>query len=239
MARKPNTKTQEQTTMHVANVQPASLADIVAFGPEGGRINVDALDELLSAGHVETDGNDPDQNGMVLVRATDAGLAHHNNVEAVKSPVSASQIIERASAPAAFAIASFAIPEEGRKRARRSETYPFDGLAVGQAFFVPATAERPEPVKSMNSTVSSANARYVEKTGNRVVVERKVFARGEDGKIALDDAGKRVIAEVISEEVDETRPVRVFGVTEVPDGAAAGFGEQYAGVSGAAVYRSK
>lgn len=38
--------------------------------------------------------------------------------------------------------------------------YPFDTMEVGDSFFIPVSAEKPEPVKSLASTVASANQRY-------------------------------------------------------------------------------
>lgn len=97
------------------------------------------------------------------------------------------------------------------KAARRSRTsaYPFDQLEVGQSFFVPASEERPDPAKTMGSTVAAANERYSE------VVE---------GQTRINRKGK---------EVPMTRQVRQFKMAAVADGAAWG----HPGVSGAGVWR--
>lgn len=57
------------------------------------------------------------------------------------------------------------VPIPAARRFGKSSTYPFDGLQVGQAFFVAATTERPNPSKSMASTVNSATARYAVEDG--------------------------------------------------------------------------
>jgi hypothetical protein len=57
------------------------------------------------------------------------------------------------------------VPIPAAKRFGKSSTYPFDSMEPGQAFFVPATAERPNPAKSMASTVNSAKARYAVQDG--------------------------------------------------------------------------
>ena len=223
MARKPSTA---KTATAVAAV---SLSTVIGFGLEGGRIDAKAVGDLVDRGLIETDGNGPTEDGTILVRATEAGRAFDAGGElAEPAPVRVS----------GFAMVSgFQIPTK-RRRAAKATVYPFDDLAVGNAFFVPATAERPEPAKSMQSTVASANARYTEPTGNKVMKKRREFAHDESGKIAIGEDGKRIVANVFEEEVDETRQVREFGVTAVEDGAEAGFGDQFSGISGAAIYRS-
>lgn len=77
------------------------------------------------------------------------------------------------------------------KRVRRAESkYPFDKLELGEgnAFFIPATEENPEPWKSIQSSLCNANKRYsvstgetrINKSGNVVPVTvptRKFVAR--------------------------------------------------------------
>lgn len=46
------------------------------------------------------------------------------------------------------------------RRSGLSESYPFSSLPNGGSFFVEQTADRPDVVKSMGSTVTSANRRY-------------------------------------------------------------------------------
>jgi hypothetical protein len=81
------------------------------------------------------------------------------------------------------------IPEI-RRGGRKSESYPFAALnafpAEPHAFFVPATAAKPNPAKSLASTVASATKRY-SKTDRRVFAIRK----------ATDTEGKLIGAHVI------------------------------------------
>lgn len=58
-------------------------------------------------------------------------------------------------------------------RGRTSHMYPFDSLEVGQSFFVPNTAEKPNAAKSLASTVSGATARYAQEVPGETVVNRK------------------------------------------------------------------
>jgi hypothetical protein len=46
-------------------------------------------------------------------------------------------------------------------RARRESKWPWDNYEVGDAQFVPKTAEVPDPVKSLKGTVSAANRKFV------------------------------------------------------------------------------
>ncbi len=43
--------------------------------------------------------------------------------------------------------------------------YPFDALEVNKSFHIPATEKRPNPAKSLASTVSAATKKYAEDTG--------------------------------------------------------------------------
>lgn len=60
-------------------------------------------------------------------------------------------------------------------RGRTGNTYPFEQLEVGQSFFVASTEGKPNPAKSLASTVCSATARYAEATG-----ETKLNKKGEE-----------------------------------------------------------
>lgn len=55
----------------------------------------------------------------------------------------------------------------------RETKYPFDALAVGQGFDVPPTADRPEPWKSLQSTITTASRRYATVTGTKVNAKGK------------------------------------------------------------------
>lgn len=114
-----------------------------------------------------------------------------------------------------FAIVAFTLPEAkrvGGNLGARPEVYPFSKLEVGQAFFIAATTDKPNPAKSYASTVASATERYAtEDTVAPKVANRK---------------GAMVCPKVYA---------RKFGIRAIPDGAA--FGEAYKGIAGAAVGR--
>ena len=66
----------------------------------------------------------------------------------------------------------------------KADSYPFDKLNAypepGHAFFVPATEARPNPAKTLASTVASATKRYAN-NGGRVFTVRKSVDK--DGKV--------------------------------------------------------
>ena len=77
--------------------------------------------------------------------------------------------------------------------------YPFDALEVGGSFFVPATDKRPDPLKVLGATVSSANMRYAVETGEmRTVMRAK---RGEKNRAVRDEQGEKIM---------ETKQVPVY-----------------------------
>jgi hypothetical protein len=103
--------------------------------------------------------------GMVAVKATAEGIAAvnaHKSSEPSKTaakPVAAQFKIET----------GIPIPEIQRG-GFRTETYPFQQLEVGQSFFVPGTTEKPNPAKSLASTVSSATRRYGKTDGRKFTI---------------------------------------------------------------------
>lgn len=123
-----------------------------------------------------------DAAGNAAARLTDAGKAL---LAASANPAVAEQ-------PSPFAIITgAALPESKRgNRAGAPTIYPFEQLQIGQSFFVPASEKTPEPVKTLGSTVSSANHRYAVDTGTTKTVTRT--KRGEKNKAVLDAAGNKV-----------------------------------------------
>ena len=129
---------------------------------------------LLDAGLVECNNTMQDGNGNVAVRATKAGI------DASTSPVEpeTNEGTEIMDTLVTTAAPSFAI-EDGvkipsiKRSGAAASIYPFDKLAVGQSFFVPATEAMPNPGKSLASTVSSASKRYATENGTREI-NRKV-----------------------------------------------------------------
>lgn len=87
--------------------------------------------------------------------------------------------------------------------------YPFDQLQVGQSFFVPATAKLPNPLKTLGSTISSANIRYADKIGEKEVTRAK---RGEKNKLVLDANGQKIMETKTVPEYKFNRKFSIRGV---------------------------
>lgn len=107
------------------------------------------LKELLAEGLVETNPEMTDGN-KIATRATEKGTALNNEKSAIDNSTTT------ASPYAVFG--GVVLPEA--KAHQRASKFPFDTMEVGQGFFIPNTEDKPEVAKSMQSTISSANARF-------------------------------------------------------------------------------
>lgn len=132
-------------------------------------------DKLAKAGVIDKHPTDKNADGDALVKITAAGTELLTKFETA-TPRVAPSVPE-----GGFEIVSgFTMPAP-TGRGRREATYPFDKLEIGQSFFIPATAERPTPAKSMGSTVSSANRRYADATPKRFFRVAEVEHKGVKG----------------------------------------------------------
>ncbi len=131
------------------------------------------LANLLAAGHVEVNPAMVDAVGKVAFRASPAGVAHLATLPPAPPAAAAAAAawgadkapVAPKAAPAAgggFAIGSgFVVPVKGSRRpAGTGRTYPFENMELYSHIFVPATDKRPDPKKSLASTISSANKRF-------------------------------------------------------------------------------
>ena len=107
--------------------------------------------------------------------------------------------------------------------------YPFDKLEVGKGFFVPATAKLPNPLKTLGSTISSANIRYADKIGEKEVTRAK---RGEKNKLVLDANGQKIME---TKTVPQYKFNRKFVIKNFPTGSK--FGDFVAPCDGAFIAR--
>lgn len=123
--------------------------------------------------------------GHAPVRISEAGKTYLNGGAAVAvSPEGTTET---------FDIITNAIPpasKRGNTGGGAPIKYPFDKLELGASFFVGISAKLPNPVKTLGSTVSSANMRYATETGQTKQVER---AKRDGKKAALDAAGNKIM----------------------------------------------
>lgn len=196
-------------------------APLLAHNPPLVKVKEDAVNE---AGHIATMATD-DGIAYVAAKSSPFGAAPP---PAAASPFgampAASAPASVTGAPAAPAKREMVKPPEGgfklvsdvplppvvRKFGAKAPLYPFASMEIGQSFFVPATIARPNPAKSLASTVASAMGRFSEADGTHVVIK--------DG---------------VSQTVAKFKKTRQFALRQVDDGAVYG----YPGVKGAAVFR--
>ena len=167
----------------------AALSAAIAASAEG-YIFASAADvaPFVAEKLVETTDTIKDENGNIAVRL----IAKTEGTETVNTNTAAPAA---SAAPSSFAIEDGIAMPTASGRGRGGNVYPFDALNVGQSFFVPNTAEKPNAAKSLASTVSSATARYAE------VIE---------GQFKTNKKG---------EQVPATRETRKFVVRSVEGGA--------------------
>lgn len=142
------------------------LAEIVAAGANGMFVPESVYAPLVEAGLVEINPGMTDENGNVATRATQKGI---------ESLDSAATVADNATSEATSATAATGETQKVKSmfkiedsipvptisgRGRGGNVYPFDQLEVGQSFFVANSEDKPNAVKSLASTVSSAIARY-------------------------------------------------------------------------------
>lgn len=114
------------------------------------------VEKLLADGMVEqnTDIVDGDK---IATRATEKGIAAMNETSTGTTGTAPA-------AASAFEIDDY-VPAMTSRGGRTSVLYPFDTLEVNKSFHIPATEKRPNPAKSLASTVSAASKKYATDTG--------------------------------------------------------------------------
>lgn len=95
---------------------------------------------------------DPDPTGNVTVYATSAGIAASTGQQSAP----AVEVVK----PVFNIDTGIKLPESKRGGGAKTTIYPFASMEVEQSFFIAATPERPNPAKSLASTITSANRKY-------------------------------------------------------------------------------
>ena len=148
--------------------------------------------------------HDPSDKSRVACRVTTAGAAlltaNQNPVNEEKVAMSNFEIIQDAELPAI---------KRGGGGGGAPTKYPFDKLEVGNSFFVPATVKLPNPLKTLGSTISSANHRYATVSGEKQVERSK---RGTRNKLVLDVNGNKIMELKTVPVYEFTRKFTIRGV---------------------------
>lgn len=126
------------------------------------------LADLLQSGMVETGPQEKPGSNRFHYRATERGVASMQpNGGNGPQPAQAPQAPQAASS--GFQLEdNVPMPDRVAKRAGPPSKYPFEAMQVGQSFFIPATSGKPEPWKSMLSTVTAAQRRFAVEQGTRI-----------------------------------------------------------------------
>ncbi len=150
--------------------------------------------------------------GQALVRISEAGTAY---LAAATAPAPAAS---NGGAENFTIITNAVLPpsKRGNTGGGAPVKYPFDKLEVGASFFVPVSEKLPDPVKTLGSTVSSANMRYASETGETKEVTR---AKRDGRKAALDSNGQKIME---TKQVPVYKFARKFSIRGVEAGQAYG-----------------
>lgn len=155
----------------------------------------------------------------IAIRLTDEGLKANTEMNTPASNNTADTGNTASAAASSFAIIDNAKLPSAARGGRNGPVYPFDDLNVGQSFFVPATADKPEPAKSIASTATSAAKRFATPVKN------------PDGSPVMEEYKVRGVTKT-REKFEFTRR---FAVKSVEKGKV--YGEWTAPESGALVQR--
>lgn len=158
--------------------------------------------------------------GNAAVRLTDAG----------KLMINGGGSVAKTSPYAVISGAQLPTSKRGGRGGGAPVQYPFDSLEIGQSFFVPVSEKHPDPVKTLGSTVSSANMRYAQDTGEKRTVTRT--KRGEKNRAVLDAQGNKVKETVT---IPVYKYTRRFSIRPVEAGKA--YGDWIAPANGALIAR--
>jgi hypothetical protein len=137
----------------------ASVAAASAAGATPGYMFVSADDAAPFLSHtpplMEQNGGMTDADGKLATRATADGIAYSASHPANGAVADVEKV-----KPTFQIFKNVTLPAIKRGGGIGTETYPFATMEVHDAFFVPATADKPEPAKALASTVSSATRRF-------------------------------------------------------------------------------
>lgn len=206
-----------QPTWPAPAINMALLKSVVEATANGGFLYVMPADAAPLGDMIEQNSGMADERGALATRATQKGVtaaAQPNGPAPAAQVAAAPARTAPAAAPApkpVFKIRTGLVPPpkkvfgEGRGR---EERYPFSTLNINEGFHVPKTDKAPDPARTLQSTVSSANARFAVEKKNpdgSVMMENKVVSLGkrdERGELIKGADGK-----IIRERVTESRPV--------------------------------
>ena len=177
---------------------------------------------IVQAGQATLDPNVAVEDGLAAVRLTQAGelALAVTPAKAKRAPVVVTSGV-RTNIPA---------PLKG-KGGKHGSKYPFDTMEIGASFHVPATLENPQPLASIQSSITMARAKFAQLLTNEdgspkmESVTVKDYQKDESGKIVKDAEGHRVVLSSRQEQQQASKVTRDFVSAAVgaddPDGVGA------------------
>ena len=134
---------------------------------------VDKIEKLEPGLIQPRSGAEVDPAGNIAVFATSKGIT---------AALGEGAITTEATAPATeskFVLETGFTPPVTKRGGVKASLYPFAQMKIGQSFFIPATAERPNPAKALASTASSASKRFKDSGRKFIARPRKAGVDGE------------------------------------------------------------
>ena len=197
-----------------------ALKDIQA----SGRVSKEVGEPLLKQNLIVVDTTDVDANGLAAAKLTDEAVASLPSATTQSAPAETQSfgIITNATLPPS--------KRGNRLGSGAPAKYPFATMEAGNSFFVAATQDKPNPLKTLGSTVAVQNHKYSEPTGEVKKVERT--KRGPKNRAVVDANGNKV-REVVDKNV--RKAVRKFSIRAVEAGKA--YGEWIAPADGVLIAR--
>ena len=175
----------------------AALSKII----ETGRVTKEVGEPLIAQGLIEVNTSDV-VDGLAAARLTQVAMDAMPQPKQATNPTS-NYNTGNTDVNTEFQIITNAVPPSSKRGTGRQagpSKYPFDQLPAGGSFFVAASADMQDPLKTMGSAVSNATNKYRVDTGKTETKTRT--KRGEGNKAMLDAEGKK-IKETVSVPVYE------------------------------------
>lgn len=228
------------TAVTLATIVAATLAGNFQYAPET------IYAPLVHEGMAEINPEIKNEAGEVATRATQKGIdsmnTENNQANTGDTSLNLSQsgegkpVLTNTEAPAVgnisgksgFTLDSGIEMPTIQRGGRGGNVYPFDEMEKGQSFFVAATAAKPDPAKSLASTVSSATARYAVETDEMETVTVKTYKTDADGKRVKGEDGSFIVESTGEVTRPKTKQTRAFVVRSVVEN----------NVKGARIWRS-
>ena len=164
---KTNTKKTVIDTVLLASIVTATQNNAFVYVP--AKLSA----PLLAAELVEVNAAMVDTEGSSATRATQKGIEYMTTQTHAAPAVKPDAVAAAAPTPVRFSIEKNVEIPTSKRGPRAVSVYPFDDMEINDSFFIPATAEKPNPAKQLASTVSSAQRRYATQSTTETVTTRK------------------------------------------------------------------